>query len=81
MYLRSKLGEVKHIEQWEQELNEFWGWVEKQNRYICRVDAQHKRREFKKPTNAFHRYAKLLGLERVPSPEEKHPEPSYKGVF
>ncbi len=72
MFLKSKLGEVKHIQQWKRELNEFWGWAEKQNRYIQHTRSKTHKREFKQPIDAFERYCKLLGLV---------PHDSYLGVF
>lgn len=62
---KSKLGEVKTKDEWQQELNEFWEYVERQNRYICRANSTVNKRSFKKPDDAFERYVKLLGLEKL----------------
>lgn len=71
MLLVSATGECKHKEEWEAELNKFWTWAELQSRYICNPRAKINKRYFKRPDNAFERYAKLIGLREV----------SYEGVF
>lgn len=71
--MKSKLGEIKSKEEWQKEIDDFWVFAEAQSRYVCKLTAKSKRKEFRKPVNAFDRYARLLGLEEVTS--------SYKGVF
>lgn len=63
--MRSKVGEIKTKEEWEKEVNEFWKFAELQNRYICNPRFASHKRQFKRPANAFERYAKLIGLETV----------------
>lgn len=70
-YLKSKSGEIKTKEEWEKEVNDFWRYAELQNRYICNPRAKTNRREFKKPIDAFERFAKIIELKEV----------SWEGVF
>ncbi len=69
MFLKSKTGEIKHITQWQAEVDKFWTWAELQTRYICNTRAKTNKREFKKPADAFERYARILGLEETSSHE------------
>ncbi len=67
MNMMSRAGELKSVDEWHKELNTFWIWVEKQNRYLHDVRSQTHRKGFKRPTDAFERYSKLLGLVVVKS--------------
>ena len=72
--MRSRVGEVKTKEEWQKEVNDFWDFVELQNRYICNPRAKTNRREFKRPSDAFERFARIIGLEEIENV-------SWDGVF
>lgn len=72
--MRSKSGETKTREEWQKEVDDFWDYAELQNRYICNPRAKFNRRVFKRPNDAFERFAKIIGLEEIT-------EISWEGVF
>ncbi len=82
--LKSKKGDIKPESQWRSELDEFWQWVDTQNKAIL----QHRKpghkfskvalaRTFKRPADAWERETRLLGLE----PVQTETSVSWRGVF
>ncbi len=70
-YLQSKAGEIKHILEWQYDLNDFWSDIHR--------DKQDKLK-FPKPANAWERFTKLLGLVEVDH-ENNSNGGLYNGVF
>ncbi len=68
MLLKSRTGEIKSKAEWEAELDKFWKWANLQSRYMAKTRNFH----FRRPDDAFERYARIIGLEETSS---------FKGVF
>lgn len=70
LYYKCQSGEIKTLEEWQEEIDCFWNWAESTMYNIYRDRSRLKL--LKRPVDYFERYAKLIDLK---------PVASYKGVF
>jgi hypothetical protein len=69
MLFKSKIGEIKTKKEWQYEVDDFWAFAERQNKHICSSGALTNKRLFKKPSDAFERYARIIGLQQLEDSE------------
>ncbi len=62
MFLKSKTGEVLHVDAWQEEVNKFWGIFA---RAETGSNLFRSRTYPKRPVDAWERYVKIMGLEII----------------